>query len=134
MFIKDDLIRLAPGTHLNLKPCQYYQNIFASEPRISLTDLFCDRKGWYWRMAGDHLFCQSSEDQIRGDRFKFPKEEAGLALREPSPLEHSAKARLPTHENKVSDEPEGPFWPSKSVDLSGDYSHFLIFPGLAHSL
>lgn len=36
LFNKDDLIRLAPGTLLNLKPCRYYQNIFACEPRMSL--------------------------------------------------------------------------------------------------
>lgn len=22
---------------------------------MSLAGLFCNRKGWYWRMAGDHL-------------------------------------------------------------------------------
>ena len=36
LFNKDDLNRLAPGTLLNLKPCRYYQNIFACEPRMSL--------------------------------------------------------------------------------------------------
>lgn len=66
-------------------------------------------------MTGDHLFCQSSEDQIRGDRFKFPKEEAELEPREPSPLERFCQIHTRPYENEVSDEPKGPFWPSKPV-------------------
>lgn len=79
-------------------------------------------------MTGDHLFCQSSEDQIRGDKFKFPTEEAGLEPREPSPLERFCQIHTPTHKNDVSDELEGPFWPSRPVVLNGD------FPREAHSL
>lgn len=34
-FNKDDLIRLAPGIRLNLKPCRYYQNICVWTKNVS---------------------------------------------------------------------------------------------------
>lgn len=126
-FNKDDLIRLAPGTHLNLRPCRYYQNIFACEPRMFLAGLFWDRKGWYWRMAGDHLLSQSPEDQIGAHSLKFPKEEAGLGMRESAPLEHVCQTSI-SHLWKWGDQMNPKtFWPSRSAVLKGDYSHFSIF-------
>lgn len=84
---KDDLIRLAPGIRLNLKPCRYYQNIFAFEPRLSLAGPFYNRKGWYWRRLV--TICSVSPPRIKLKQigFKFPIEEAGLEMRESAPLE-----------------------------------------------
>ena len=41
----------APGTRLNLKPCPYYQNVFAFEPRMSLACSVIRRAGGlpWWR-------------------------------------------------------------------------------------